>query len=250
MPWERPIIRVPRCSSAFCARAARSSSTAGEDLVGRFAQQDGQRGVEHVGGGHAQVQPARRLPGQLFDVGQKGDHVVPGAGLDLRDPRGIQLAGRLGPHRLGACRPAPSRPPPWPGRRRARRAARSRSGGSPTTRRPGRDGCTCRSRSVPSIEIAVHRSKRSRRRPRRPVRSSRAARRRAPPARRARPKTTNTTARTTAPSTGCAGRPSSDRRGRKNTCRTPAAMRMIPPSTKTPRFTGSALAGQRLGRAP
>ena len=44
-------------------------------------------GVEHVRRGHAEVQPARRLAGQLLDVGQEGDHVVPRALLVLEDAR-------------------------------------------------------------------------------------------------------------------------------------------------------------------
>ena len=41
------------------------------------------------------MQPARRLAGQLLDVGQKGDHVVAGPLLVLEDARRVELAGGL-----------------------------------------------------------------------------------------------------------------------------------------------------------
>ena len=136
MPCERPIAGVARCSSARRRQAARSRSIAGQDLVAASTSVERQRRVEHVGRRHAQVQPARRLAGQLLDVGQERDHVVARALLVLQDARGIQLAGGLGAARRRRSRPAPSRRPPSPRRRPARRGARSRSGGGRTRARP------------------------------------------------------------------------------------------------------------------
>ena len=95
MPCERPIVggRAVLVRPAPAGRA--QLVDAGQDLVRRLAQQDRQRGVEHVGRGHAQVQPARRLAGQLLDVGQEGDDVVARALLDLQDARRVELARRL-----------------------------------------------------------------------------------------------------------------------------------------------------------
>ena len=47
-----------------------------EAEVGCVTEQDGQGRVEHVRRRHAAVKPARRLTGELLDVGQEGDDVV------------------------------------------------------------------------------------------------------------------------------------------------------------------------------
>jgi hypothetical protein len=67
-----------------------------EDLLERADALDRERGVEHVGRRHAEVEPARRLAGELLDVGQERDHVVARGRLDLEDPPGIELAGGRG----------------------------------------------------------------------------------------------------------------------------------------------------------
>ena len=61
---------------------------AGEQHVGRVAQQHRERGVEHVARGHAPVQPARLDPGELLDVREERDDVVLGRPLDLVDAVG------------------------------------------------------------------------------------------------------------------------------------------------------------------
>ena len=64
---------------------------ADEQLVGRLHQEQRQGRVEHVGGGHASVQPAGWLPGDAFDVRQKRDYVVACDLFDLIDRIGIEL---------------------------------------------------------------------------------------------------------------------------------------------------------------
>jgi hypothetical protein len=76
-----------------------------------------QRAVEHVRRRHAEVEPARRRTGQLLDVGEEGDHVVAGGGLDREDARRIEAPRRLGPHLLGGA----GRDPAQALHRRARR---------------------------------------------------------------------------------------------------------------------------------
>ena len=87
MPCERPIIGVARCSSARRRQARAQLVEPVEDLVGRVDELERERGVEHVGRRHAEVQPARGLAGQLLDVGQERDDVVARALLDLEDAR-------------------------------------------------------------------------------------------------------------------------------------------------------------------
>ncbi len=50
------------------------------------------------------MQPARWLTGELLDVGQKRDDVVPRGLLDLEDARGVELAGGGRADRLGGAR--------------------------------------------------------------------------------------------------------------------------------------------------
>ena len=93
---------------------------AGDQAVGRIAQQDGERTVEHIGRGHAEVQPARRGAGQLLDVGEEGDHVVTRDGLDLVDASRLELVTERTESALRS--PAGTLPPvPSPRRQRARR---------------------------------------------------------------------------------------------------------------------------------
>ena len=121
----------------------------------RLDQLDRERGVEHVGRRHPEVQPARRLARELLDVGQERDHVVPRALLVLEDARRDRACPPPWPARRPRCRPGPCRPPPSPRRRRARPAARSRSGGGRTTARPARGACSGRSSAgARSNEIA------------------------------------------------------------------------------------------------
>ena len=55
-------------------------------------------GIQHVGRRHPLVHEARLRPDMLGEVGEEGDHVVPGLALDLLDPR--DLEGAAFPHRL------------------------------------------------------------------------------------------------------------------------------------------------------
>jgi hypothetical protein len=75
-----------------------------EDLVERAAGLQRQRGVEHVRRGHAEVEPAGRLAGELLDVGEERDDIVAGGRLDLEDARRIELAGRAGLHAVRGAR--------------------------------------------------------------------------------------------------------------------------------------------------
>ena len=79
-----------------------------EQQVGGARQLHRQRGVEHVGRGHALVQEARLRPHDLRHVGQEGDDVVLHLALDLVDARRVRTgvrpfsqmaaAARLGDH--------------------------------------------------------------------------------------------------------------------------------------------------------
>ena len=62
------------------------------DLIGRLAQQDGQRRIQHVGGSHPKVEPARRLTRQFLDMAEKGDDVVLGLLFNFQYALGLQLA--------------------------------------------------------------------------------------------------------------------------------------------------------------
>jgi len=67
---------------------------AGENQVGRVAQQERERGVEHVRAGHAEVQVPRGRADALLHEGQERDHVMPRLPLDLVDPRHIRRVHR------------------------------------------------------------------------------------------------------------------------------------------------------------
>jgi hypothetical protein len=95
MPCERPIIGVRACSRALRQRGLELADGV-EDLVERAAGLQRQRGVEHVGRRHPEVEPARRLARELLDVGEERDDVVARRRLDLEDARRIELAGRAG----------------------------------------------------------------------------------------------------------------------------------------------------------
>ena len=58
-----------------------------EQQVGRLLQLHRERGVEHVGAGHALVQPAPLGPELLAGPGEEGDHVMLGDRLDRVDRR-------------------------------------------------------------------------------------------------------------------------------------------------------------------
>ena len=110
MPWLRPIITVRRCSKARVLTAAITRSTPATSSICRVAEHHRQRGVEHVGGGHPEVQPARGGADPLLHEGEEGDDVVPGGALDLVDARGVRRrrSRRRGPgtgpaRRRGRC---------------------------------------------------------------------------------------------------------------------------------------------------
>jgi hypothetical protein len=69
----------------------------GEEAVHILDQQVGgagelhvEAGVEHVGGGHALVHETRLGPHDLRQMGQEGDHVMLGDGLDLVDAGDVE----------------------------------------------------------------------------------------------------------------------------------------------------------------
>jgi hypothetical protein len=59
------------------------------DQAAGLLQLQGQRRVEEVGGGHAEMQEPGLGAADMLDVGQKGDDVVPRHGLDRVDRRGV-----------------------------------------------------------------------------------------------------------------------------------------------------------------
>ena len=67
----------------------------GEQDVGGLLELHRQRGVEHVGAGHALVQPALLRPQFLAGPGEEGDHVMLGHRLDRVDRRHVDLAERV-----------------------------------------------------------------------------------------------------------------------------------------------------------
>ena len=77
---------------------------ADHDLIGCLAQQDGQRRVQHVGGRHPQVQPARRLTREFLNIGEKRDDIVLGPLLDFQNLLGLQLASGPPTHIFGCSR--------------------------------------------------------------------------------------------------------------------------------------------------
>ena len=76
----------------------------GQQQVACLAHLQREGRVDHVGGGHAEVQPARRRPDVLGDGGREGDDVVLGGAFDLVDPCRVDrsplddVAGRVGRH--------------------------------------------------------------------------------------------------------------------------------------------------------
>ena len=112
MPCVRPARIVPRCASA-CSRSAATRAVA--RAISRSVASvrvHGQRGVQQVGGGHAEVHAGGRRPGRrvVRPGGEERDHVVVGDRLRGGD--------RL--RASAAARPAPARPRP---RARCRRSA-------------------------------------------------------------------------------------------------------------------------------
>jgi hypothetical protein len=81
-----------------------------EDLLERAAGLDRERGVEHVGRRHPEVQPARGLAGELLDMGQERDHVVPRGRLiaRIRADRAARRRGATWSAVPGTLPPAPS----------------------------------------------------------------------------------------------------------------------------------------------
>ena len=117
----------------------------GQQQVGRLGELDGERGVEQVGRGHAEVHVRRGLArrGVVGPGAEEGDHVVVGHRLEPRRPRRATAAVPAGPaarSRRARCRPAPAPPAPAfpPGSTARTCARRSRSG-------PSRAACTARS---------------------------------------------------------------------------------------------------------
>ena len=113
-PCVRPIIGVRRCSNARVADGrAPAPSRSVEDQVAGLAHLQRLRGVDDVGRGQAEVQPARRRPDVLGHGGREGDDVVLRGLLDLLDAGDVEraaladVARRLGRddagvgHRLG-----------------------------------------------------------------------------------------------------------------------------------------------------
>ncbi len=99
-PVRPPDDRRPAVLPGAPAQRGAQAVDPREDLVDRAGELQRQRGVEHVGGGHPEVQPACVRPGQLLDVGQKRDDVVAGLPLDFQDPRRIELSRRGRAHSL------------------------------------------------------------------------------------------------------------------------------------------------------
>ena len=67
----------------------------GDQQVGGLLQLHRERGVEHVGAGHALVQPAPLGPELLAGPGQEGDHVMLGDRLDGVDRGDVDVAQRV-----------------------------------------------------------------------------------------------------------------------------------------------------------
>ena len=67
-----------------------------QDQVRRALELDRQRGVEQVRGGQPEMQEPGLRAADLLDMGEKGDDVVAGDGLDLLDPGGVDQPGAVG----------------------------------------------------------------------------------------------------------------------------------------------------------
>ena len=136
MPWLRPMVGVSLCSNARRFSTASSASMSRDQQVRRLLQLHRQRGVEHVGAGHALVQPAPLGPELLAGPGQEGDHVMLGDRLDRVDRVDVDLAERVARRRPRGSSPRPrpgsSRSCPSPRPRTPRSATRCGSGFRPT----------------------------------------------------------------------------------------------------------------------
>ena len=134
-----------------------------QDEVAGLAHLQRLRGVDDVGRGHAEVQPARRRTDVLGHRRRERDDVVLGDLLDFFD------AGDVEARRARGCRARPRpercrrRPSPRP--RRSRPAARSRSGAGRSRCAPSRGACSVESsqsdRAAPrgickSVDVAEH----------------------------------------------------------------------------------------------
>ena len=152
MPWLRPIIGVFACSRARFASAARSLSQRASEHVGRVAQQDRERRVEHVARRHPAVKPARLDARELLDVREERDDVVLRRPLDLVDARRVErdllARGSPRPSRAGRAPLLPS-----PRTRRARPRARPRSGARATRARRSRRACSGGSRDARVAQV-------------------------------------------------------------------------------------------------
>ena len=118
MPCVRPDPQRVPVRQAVVAQRRDQRVRLGQQQVGRLDELQRERGVEQVGGGHAEVHVGRGLArlGVVGPGGEERDHVVLGDRLDLGD----RLRGRRrrGAHRLDRRWPAPCRP---------RRAPRARA---------------------------------------------------------------------------------------------------------------------------
>ena len=70
----------------------------GDQDVGSLRHLDGEAGIQHIGRGHSLMHESRLLAHMLGQIGEEGDHVVPGFALDLVDPRDFPFSTL--PHRL------------------------------------------------------------------------------------------------------------------------------------------------------
>ena len=86
-PWVRPTQSVPACSRARSASAAAKARAPGSDDVARAAELQPERGVEHVGGGQPEVDPAPRRARRGAEHVDEGGHVMIGDLLALLDGR-------------------------------------------------------------------------------------------------------------------------------------------------------------------
>ena len=99
MPWLRPTVGVTLCSRRALLQRGQHQVDVLQQEVGGAGELHGERGVEHVGRGHALVQEARLRADDLGDVGQEGDDVVLRYPLDLVDlldmPGGSALSAAI-----------------------------------------------------------------------------------------------------------------------------------------------------------
>ena len=90
-PWVRPIIGVCLVLGARAScTASRSAVQVREDQVAGVAHQHRERGVDHVRGGEAVVEPAPLGPDVLGHVRDERDHVVLDFLLDRVDARDVE----------------------------------------------------------------------------------------------------------------------------------------------------------------